>query len=138
MLSWFTFSWASRREPARATWNRSASKDEGGAPENTTRIHDNTMTKTYHIGIGLHAQTAAIAWAGPGGQLEYHNAGEAGVRMDYPKRDPKGQAQGRAAPDQHLLSHHQVHRTHPAQTGEVLRCRVHGTEGLLRGRADWR
>ena len=38
------------------------------------------MKKTYHIGIDLHAQTAAIAWAGPNGQLEYHGTCSATVK----------------------------------------------------------
>ena len=38
------------------------------------------MKKTYHIGIDLHAQTAAIAWAGPNGQLEYHGTCSATIK----------------------------------------------------------
>lgn len=38
------------------------------------------MTTTYHIGIDLHAQTAAIAWASSDGALEYHGTCSATIK----------------------------------------------------------
>ena len=38
------------------------------------------MNTTYHIGIDLHAQTAAIAWASSDGRLEYHGTCSASVK----------------------------------------------------------